>query len=180
MKADASADQEAIQAASWQTTIYRHSKDLKRLPIPPKAFIRTQRENPLKSSSKRKADTPAKQLKRLIRGEQERYIDCKPKQCKPWAFRPKSLQQPEPNPGVPTITITKPNGKTGWLQDTNSYLDEADLVFVQMKAARDHNQPDNKEHCAAHAEAWAKGLQLLPHGRRPKVLYCFKCNEQAV
>ncbi|KAI3400389.1 hypothetical protein diail_3406 [Diaporthe ilicicola] len=169
--------QKMIQAASWQSTIYRYSKDLPHLPIPPKAFKSTQRENP-EMRSKGKRYKHADYLKRLLRGEKHtRCPDQRPKACKPWEFRPMSEKQPEQKPGVPAITVTTPEGETVWLQDKNKYNTIYERIRLAGEARREHLSPNSDEHCAAHAEAFAKGLHLKPFGMRPKVLYCCECNE---
>lgn len=159
----------------WEPIMMRHAKDLDYLPVPPRYFAR--REKMATMSRRRKDQDRYKvSLRHLLRGEEQRQIPPRRnKECFRWVLEPMTEKWPEPMPGVPTITVTDPNGKTWWPKDTNSYITMKQEAVISARVMKQHHGPNSEAHCAAFQEAYRKGLENKPRGMRPEVLYCFDC-----
>ena len=97
----------------------RHAADLDYLPVPPKDFVR--REQMATQSTKRKEQDRFKvSLNRLLRGHKQHQLPSSgDDECWRWVLEPTTKEPPEPMPGVPSITVTDPDGETWWPRDPN-------------------------------------------------------------
>lgn len=159
----------------WGPIIKRHAKDLNYLPMPPKDFVRRERKAK-RSKDKETQDRLKVSLNALLRCEKQRELPShRAKECRRWVLQPMTEKPPEPLPGVPTITVTDPGGKTWWPKDPNSYITLEQSAVISVRAAHEHHGPDGEAHCVAFLEAYRKGLENKPEGMRPEVLYCCEC-----
>ncbi|KAG6354559.1 hypothetical protein INS49_004577 [Diaporthe citri] len=159
----------------WKTIITRHAKDLDFLPVPPRDFVHREK-NAIRSRDIEKADRLRVSLRALLRRERQRELPFhRDNECRRWVLLPMTEKPPEPMPGVPTVTVTDPGGKTWWPKDPNSYITQKESAAISARAAEQHRGPEGEAHCAAFQEAFRKGLDNKPMGMRPEVLYCGTC-----
>lgn len=161
----------------WQQIMYRNAKELDYLPVPPKDFVSRERKA-MKARSKGKSDADRYgiNLSHLLREERSHKLPSERyKECWRWMLQPMTEKQPEPKPGVPTVTVTDPDGKSWWPKDINTYITITQEATISLRVIKEHRGPDNKDHCAAFQEAYWKGLYSKPKGMRPEVLYCVEC-----
>lgn len=159
----------------WEGIVKRHAKNLYYLPVPPRYFER-QEGMASKAKSQKQQDRHRVSLKRLLLGDKKQEIPSrKDSQCRRWVLKPMTIKPPEPMPGVPTITVTDPGGKTWWPKDPNSYITLQEWDATSLRVTEQHDGPEGEAHCAAFQEAYRKGLDNKPKGMRPEVLYCCAC-----
>lgn len=153
----------------------RHAGDLDHLPVPPKDFAYRERKA-TQSTKRRNQDRFKVSLNRLLRGEKQLELPSQREdECRRWVLQPMTEQPPEPNPGVPSITVTDPDGKTWWPKDPNGYITAREAGEIAARAMRQHGGPDSKAHWAAFQEAYRRNLDKKPLGMRPEVIHCLFC-----
>lgn len=159
----------------WVPIIKRHAKHLRYLPVPPKNFVRQER-TAKRSKSQKDQDGLNVSLKRLLLGDKKHELPShRANECRRWVLQPMAEKPPEPMPGVPTVTVTDPGGKTWWPKDLNSYITPEQEAEISARVTEEHHGPDSEAHCGAFQEAYRKGLDNKPKGMRPEVLYCCAC-----
>lgn len=159
----------------WEQIIQRHAQNLNHLPVPPKDFVKRERSASM-STVKKRRNYAQTSLKLLLQGEQKyEALPKKAKSCLRSVLLPMTQTPPEPMPGVPTVTVTTPEGKTCWPKDVNSYISRDKANWIAERATKQHYGPLKETHCALFQEAYRKGLDNKPRGHRPEVLYCTTC-----
>lgn len=160
----------------WQSIIRKYSKDLQSLPLPPKNFTRRSRMHPERRN--KKGTWPKNLLARLKGGEKKETLPIKTATgCRQWELRPMSDTPPQPRLGVPSFTVTTPEGETMWPKNPNSNMTQENIRHFISCAKRQHNGADHDSHCASFAEARRKCLHKLPRVLQPQVLFCLHCWE---
>lgn len=161
----------------WEQIMTRNAKELDHLPVPPKDFV-TRERKAMEARRKKRSDPNRYEvnLSHLLREEGPHELPSERwEECWRWILQPMSERQPEPKPGVPTVTVTDPDGKTWWLKDPNTYITIKQEATISACVIKEHRGRDTKAHCAAFQEAYRKGLHNKPKGMRPEVLYCEDC-----
>lgn len=159
----------------WQQIMYRNAKELDYLPVPPKDFV-SREIKAMKAKKQSDRGRYGVKLSHLLREERSRKLPSeRHNECWRWMLQPMTEKQPDSKPGVPTVTVTDPNGKTWWPKDMNRYITITQEATISFRVFREHHGPDNEDHCAAFQEAYRKGLYNKPKGMRPEVLYCVEC-----
>lgn len=164
-------------AHCWEQIMTRNAKELDHLPVPPKNFV-TRERKAMEARRKKKSDPRRYEvnLSHLLQEERPHKLPSERwEECWRWILQPMSERQPEPNPGVPTVTVTDPDGKTWWLKDPNTYITIMQEATISARVIKEHRGHGNRDHCAAFQEAYRKGLHNKPKGMRPEVLYCGDC-----
>lgn len=113
----------------WEQIITRQAKGLRHLPLPPKNFVDRDQgtwkawDEGLPTRVQKRPRSTKTSLEHLTRRDkQHRALPKRKNECLRWMLQPMSEKLPESMPGVPTITVTTPLGKTCWPKDMNSYI----------------------------------------------------------
>lgn len=159
----------------WEQIIMRHAQNLDRLPVPPRDFVKRERSD-FKSRNKKRRNCSKTSLQLLLRRDKQHdTLPTKANSCLRSVLLPMTQTPPEPMPGVPTVTVTTPEGKTCWPKDINSYISRDKASWITERATKQHYGPYSETHCALFQEAYRKGLDNKPRGHRPEVLFCTAC-----
>lgn len=164
----------------WEQIVKRHATNLKYLPVPPRHFVQRERKasrNKKRQNGAKKRQNGAKtSLKLLLRGDkQHEALPTKANGCLRWALLPMTEKPPEPLPGVPTVTVTTPEGETCWPKDINSYISRDKANWITERVTKQHHGPHYETHCALFQELHRRGLDNKPLGHRPEILFCIAC-----
>lgn len=184
----------------WEKIIKEHAANLEHLPVPPKDFVKREKDalkrrkkkiagacsesrarlRDLSRGIEKQAPTkPKTSLRDLLRRNEKQLRLTKPNNtCHNWVLRPTTENAPQPSPGVPRIVVTTPEGETCWAKDMNPYISKEKVAFITERATKEHDGVMSELHCQTFQQLYQRGLSEKPYGHRPEVLFCTKCWER--